>query len=91
MNHPMSVYELGFALVETALFLDTHPDNAEALEYYHQIKHQYDAAVDEYNRTCAPLTIDSVHSHDDWTWAKTPWPWEGGSLCGIMKNDCNIQ
>lgn len=89
MNNPMSVYELGFALIEVTLFLDTHPDHTEALEYYHQIKHQYEEAVDEYNRTCAPLTIDSVHSHDYWMWAKAPWPWEGGNLCGTMKKDCN--
>ena len=47
MNNPMDVYELGFALLETALFLDTHPDNREALEYYCQIKHRYAQAVEE--------------------------------------------
>ena len=31
--NPMDIYELGFALDEVALFLDTHPDNPEALEY----------------------------------------------------------
>ena len=91
MNNPMDVYELGFALLETALFLDTHPDNREALEYYCQIKHRYAQAVEEYERTSAPLTIDRVNSDNYWMWVKTPWPWEGGCLCGTMKNDCNTR
>lgn len=91
MNDCKNIYELSFALVETALYLDTHPNCREALEYYHQIRKQYMEAVEEYNHTCAPLTIDHVHSEDDWAWARTPWPWEGGCLCGIMKNDCNTR
>ncbi|MBQ8815012.1 MAG: spore coat protein CotJB [Lachnospiraceae bacterium] len=91
MNNSMDVYELGFALVEVTLFLDTHPDNTEALEYYHQLKHRYEEAVREYETTCAPLTIDRVHGDNYWMWVKTPWPWEGGCLCGTMKNDCNTR
>ena len=30
----MSIYELGFAMTEALLYLDTHPDDAEAIEYY---------------------------------------------------------
>lgn len=91
MNNPMDVYELGFALIETALFLDTHPDNTEALEYYCQIKNRYAEAVKEYEKTCAPLTLDRVDNDNYWMWVKTPWPWEGGCLCGTMKNDCNTR
>ena len=32
-----NIYELGFALVETMLYLDTHPDDAAAIEYYAEI------------------------------------------------------
>ncbi len=91
MNQSMDVYELGFALDEVTLFLDTHPDHAEALEYYRRIKQQYAEAVKEYERTCAPLTIDRVTGDNYWQWAKTPWPWEGGCLCGTMRNDCNTR
>ena len=28
------IYELGFAITETALYLDTHPEDKDALEYY---------------------------------------------------------
>ena len=68
----------------------TVPDT-EALEYYCQIKHRYAQAVEEYERTCAPLTIDRVNSDNYWMWVKTPWPWEGGCLCGTMKNDCSTR
>ena len=36
-----NIYELGFALVETMLYLDTHPDDAAAIEYYAEIKDKY--------------------------------------------------
>ena len=40
----MSIYELGFAMTEALLYLDTHPDDAEAIEYYNSIKPQYSEA-----------------------------------------------
>ena len=89
--NPMNIYELGFALDEVTLFLDTHPDHAEALEHYCRLKQQYAQAVKDYEMTCAPLTIDRVHNDNDWKWVKTPWPWEGGCLCGTMKSDYSIQ
>ena len=36
-----NIYELGFALVETMLYLDTHPDDAAAIEYYAEIKDKF--------------------------------------------------
>ena len=36
-----NIYELGFVLTEVNLYLDTHPDDLEAIEYYAQIKDKY--------------------------------------------------
>ena len=44
----MSIYELGFAMTEALLYLDTHPDDAEAIEYYNSINPQYAEAVADY-------------------------------------------
>ena len=33
-----NIYELGFALVETMLYLDTHPDCKEAFIYYKKME-----------------------------------------------------
>ncbi len=91
MNQSMDVYELGFALDEVTLFLDTHPDHAEALEYYRRIKQQYAEAVKEYERTCAPLTLDRLTGYISWLWAKPPGPWYVVFICVTLRNDCNTR
>ena len=42
------INEVSFALNDVILYLDTHPDDAEALEYYHKYKKQRHQAVKEY-------------------------------------------
>lgn len=70
--------ETGFAMYDTVLFLDTHPDDAQALSYYHETKMLYEKAVSEYTKNFGPLRITDVNSDNYWTWSKGPWPWEGG-------------
>lgn len=72
----MNVYEWGFVLVETALFLDTHPEDCAALEYYAEAKEKYNAAVAFYSENFGPLNLTSVQNENYWTWAATPLPWE---------------
>lgn len=72
----MSVYEWGFVLVETALFLDTHPEDAAALEYYAEAKEKYNAAVAFFSENFGPLNLTSVQNDNYWTWGAMPLPWE---------------
>lgn len=79
-NDPlMDVYKYGFALIDTALFLDTHPHDQAALEYYEIVRDNYAQAVRVYEENVGPLTKGGVNVNDGWTWVKTPWPWEGGA------------
>lgn len=70
------ISQVSFALVDTVLFLDTHPCDEKALDYYHKVKKQREEAVDEYSRKYGPLLNDRVECEDYWTWVETPWPWE---------------
>lgn len=70
------IREIDFALVETALYLDSHPDNCEALAYYRELKKKNQAMRAEYESSCGPLTIYSNECDSEWKWVKTPWPWE---------------
>ena len=72
------VYETGFALDDIILYLDTHPTDVEALNYYHYMKSLRDEAVYNYEATYGPLFNYQVNSSDYWSWADGPWPWEGG-------------
>ena len=67
---------LGFNLYDTALFLDTHPYDQQALRCYDKFQKLLEKAVDEYNLYFGPMTMDSVKVENEWTWVKQPWPWE---------------
>ncbi len=85
------VYESGFAVDDILLYLDTHPDDRQAMEYYRYARDAYREAKAAYERACGPLTVDGVNA-GNWTWIENPWPWEGGSCsCGNMKNACNTR
>ena len=69
---------LSFALAETNLYLDGHPTNRAALDYYRNTYAEYTALKDEYERTYAPITPSANESDSEWKWVREPWPWELG-------------
>ncbi len=68
--------EYSFALTEVNLFLDSHPNDQNALDYYHQNRVAYQHALSEYESQFGPMTITGVECTNAWTWVDTPWPWE---------------
>lgn len=66
-----------FALDDIKLFLDTHPDNKSALEYYQKYRHLAEQTTRNYVNQYGPLTAQQVEGTGRWTWIDTPWPWEG--------------
>ncbi len=69
--------EASFAIDEILLFLDTHPNDLAALDYYRNAVAMRRQAMDVYQRQFGPLMADSVYSNR-WDWINDPWPWEGG-------------
>ena len=71
---------VSFAVYDTQLFLDTHPDNTEALAYFREYSTLRNQALAEYAKYYGPLTIDTanINCRDKWTWINEPWPWEEG-------------
>lgn len=71
---------VSFAVVETALYLDTHPCDGEAMKFYHEVLEMRKNAITEYSNHFEPLTLDLAGGNKGkWEWAMSPWPWEGGS------------
>lgn len=64
---------MNFGMVETRLFLDTHPDDPEANALYNKYYEKYKALVKEYEEKYGPLTLNGLNSDD---WLKDPWPWD---------------
>lgn len=66
-----------FAVNETALYLDTHPNDEEALELHNSYIDEYEMAKKDYEKNYGPLSI--YKKTDTWRWGKDNWPWEGGN------------
>lgn len=66
-----------FAVDDITLYLDTHPEDQNALSYYHYVADLRRNAVNAYESQFGPLTIDGVRDQNKWTWITGRWPWEG--------------
>lgn len=73
------IYQTGFALDDILLYLDTHPCDSDALNYYQYVKNIYNQAVNVYTVQCGPLRKDQVKPGNYWDWITETWPWEGGN------------
>ena len=73
-----AVSQFGFALSDITLYLDTHPQNQEALDYYRRMNQMYQKASAEYECKFGPLTQFSGQNEDIWKWSTQTWPWERG-------------
>ena len=67
---------LGFAINELALYLDTHPNDREALELYQAYQKMYHQGMMEFGDKHGPLTHSHPTQGDHYRWTKDPWPWE---------------
>lgn len=73
------IQELGFAIDDVVLYLDTHPKDQDAFMYYEKYKKMYKEARKEYTKYFGPLVNENVNVEDGcWSWVEGPWPWEGG-------------
>ena len=61
---------------ELRLFLDTHPDCTEALQYYDEIQRQRRNAVDEFELRFGPLNSYGNVDSSCFKWVCGPWPWQ---------------
>ena len=78
----MRVQEYGFALDEAILFLDTHTDDKDALEFYKKTLEEYNDAVAFYVKNYGPLNAKQMTAPDHWSWVEGCMPWE---------SECNVE
>ena len=73
------INQISFAVDDVKLFLDTHPGNQKALDYFQKYKEKRMEALKEYAEVYGPLTVDTVSENSDcWYWINEPWPWQEG-------------
>lgn len=73
----VQVMMLEFNLHELNLYLDTHPNDQEALNRFHEFHHAVEDARKKYEQQFGPLAILSIHEKEvPWVWNNGPWPWQ---------------
>ena len=75
-----------FAMLETRLFLDTHPDDAEAQKMLEKYQTKFNALKAEYEEQFGPLTLNGYNSDE---WLNNPWPWDNDFACDDDDNNKN--
>lgn len=71
------IQEVEFACVELNLYLDTHPDNEQALCDFNNFTEELMNLKNMYETKYGPLTnFGGSPSRFPWQWIESPWPWE---------------
>lgn len=74
-----------FILTEAALYLDTYPNNAMALDYYNKHNKMRKEILDDYVSKYGPITQNDSNNTNTWDWISNPWPWEN------VEDDNNVE
>ncbi|MBN8207157.1 spore coat protein CotJB [Bacillus sp. NTK071] len=81
---PKEYYELleelqacDFVLVELTLYLDTHPDDYDAIQQFNEYAKMRKQLKKRYEKEYGPLQqYGNSYSSYPWNWDDTPWPWQ---------------
>jgi len=74
-NLLLEIMEYSFALVETNLYLDTHPSDEGALKLHNAYSQRYQELLSIYEAKYGPLRYTQM-SGCPWAYLNDPWPWE---------------
>lgn len=67
---------LDFVCNELALYLDTHPKDAEAFKTYQAMLKLYEEGRNSYTAKYGPLQRSDMAYAPDFNWLGDPWPWD---------------
>ncbi len=67
-----------FAAYDWNLYLDTHPDDKEAIMMFRKMVDKAEGLKMEYQSKYGPLTAAASKNTERWDWLDNPWPWEKG-------------
>lgn len=68
---------IDFVLVELTLYLDTHPNDFEAINQFNQYAKERKKVKKLFESQFGPLLqYGNSYSGYPWNWADSPWPWQ---------------
>lgn len=66
-----------FALVELTLYLDTHPNDYQAIQQFNQLAQKRKQLKKQFEAAYGPLEqFGHSYSNYPWNWDDAPWPWQ---------------
>ncbi len=65
-----------FAAYDWNLYLDTHPDDTDAIAMFRKMTDMAKELKKEYEAKYGPLTASASMDNNRWNWIDSPWPWE---------------
>lgn len=71
------IQAVDFVLVELTLYLDTHPNDYQALQQFNQYAQQSMQLKRTFEVKFGPLQqYGNSYTDADWSWGTSPWPWQ---------------
>ena len=67
---------LDFMALDLHLYLNTHPQDSDALALFSTTTAKAAAARDKYEAAFGPLTAGGTAPDTGWPWIDNPWPWQ---------------
>lgn len=67
-----------FAMIELNLYLDTHPNDSNAVNLFNNYSKDFKVILEQYENENGVLSILSNKYNNKWNYAKN-WPWERGN------------
>ena len=82
--------ELDFIAVDLALYLNTHPENTEAIQAYNQVITAADTVRMKYEEAYGPLCSFRSYATNTshWEWNNNPWPWQAAGNISFAAKEC---
>ncbi len=89
-NMLTKLMELDFISLDLGLFLNTHPDNREAIDSYNQVITAADALRLKFEEAYGPLCSFRSYAADTqkWEWIDNPWPWQKEANISLAGKEC---
>jgi len=70
------IQETRFSIIELGLYLNTNPEDKEALYLHNKYANTLNKLTTKYESMYGPLSIECPCN--SWRWLDNPWPWEEG-------------
>ena len=70
------IMQLQFAVIETVLYLNTHPFDERVLDLHNNFSRRLMNKIEKYSEKYGPIVPDFPDAEYPWSWINEPWPWQ---------------